>query len=392
MVLLSFNPPYMIESVSKNDYYTMMNRKKSINIENRRRMTMKKAQNIPNVYKLSYFKRKSKKGSFRFEGGLRYFQMHDFSFKFYTKLKNLTIFYRFRNFSNDKGLASKLTWCGRVIQSNPSLDKQSGVIFGKTASKSSKFLDKFSFDPREQKNCQSTNDNTIMSKLLPFSLAPQYRRVQTVGGEWISEGSMECENSTKPKAIINLNQDDNIIDNGFVIGGFLPKEFSQLTHNFVKFREDFETELKLITTEEDLDNVKIYDPKQYTAYKKRNKQRGKLLKKFDKEVASMVQDIHHSLGQFNFLFARVPTDNSFQKKSDLAQNFLKNETSRLGVGIGALRLLEFSCQVLNSAHSASQMSSKERGEFLKILERMVKGWNRNLFLVEELLQYLKKIP
>jgi hypothetical protein len=153
IILLNFYPAFLIEEVSKQDYYFMMKKARSINVGNLGRMSIRKASDLKKFYKMSYFKKKLKKGKFRFEGGLRYFEMLDFSTNFYSKLKNLGLIFQFNNFSCDTGPNSKLFWCGRVVNldqsafSNPGGLTDMATPDGKTSfgfqTKRSAFLDKF---------------------------------------------------------------------------------------------------------------------------------------------------------------------------------------------------------------------------------------------------------
>ena len=98
----------------------------------------------------------------------------------------------------------------------------------------------------------------------------------------------------------------------------LPKEFSQLTQNYVNFKTNLEADLSLSTTKEDLDDAKIFDKKAYEAYKKRNADRAKIVINAEKNIKNLEKDLVNTLGAYNFIFSRTPEESKFLSKKELA--------------------------------------------------------------------------
>jgi hypothetical protein len=196
MLLLSFNPPALLEKVTKRDYFQLMKKNNSITVQNARKMTMRRASNLKKFFKLSYFKKKLQKGNFRFEGGLRYFEWLDYSKKFYSSLQNLTMVFQFKNFSKEGDIKSKNYYFARIVQPEKMSDSEYEKFkhFSKTKSKASAFFDKFQA-PADDDGDEKNSKNASMSKLLPFRLGLKKKSQCSddgIGRESInSSGSME---------------------------------------------------------------------------------------------------------------------------------------------------------------------------------------------------------
>lgn len=146
-ILLSFNPAFVLETVMKKDYHGILKKGRSLNVENIKRLTLRKACDLSEFYKLSYFKKKLSHGQFKLWGGLRYFELLSFGQKFYQKLKNHLLLFQFRNFSNCEGQNSFLTFWAKVIHlHNQPKDCPGSFIEAQEAvsKKPSKFLTLFS--------------------------------------------------------------------------------------------------------------------------------------------------------------------------------------------------------------------------------------------------------